>query len=187
MDKRLIILDRDGVINHDSPEYIKNPTEWLPIDGSPQAISKLNNAGYLVVIATNQAGLSRGIFSFEDLHSIHSKMLNTLSQYGGTIDAIFFCPHSPNDQCKCRKPEPGMLIEIKNRFRVDLKNVRFIGDSKRDLLAAEKSGAIPCLVKTGNGLKTINENAKNLKKIPKNTKIFENLEDAVEKILLNAG
>ncbi len=182
MKRSLVILDRDGVINHDSPNYIKTPKEWIAIEGSAQAIAKLNRAGYLVVIATNQAGISRGLFTFEDLHAIHSKMLNTLAQYGGMIDAIFFCPHKPEDHCSCRKPNSGMLDEIKNRFNSDLKNVKFIGDSYSDLIAAQKAGATPWLVLTGNGLKTFEENKKGFKKIPVQTMVFKNLALAVEKL-----
>ncbi len=183
MKKSLIILDRDGVINIDSPEYIKKPEEWLPIEGSYQAIAKLCHAGFSVVIATNQAGINRRLFSFEYLHAIHSKMIDALSQYGGTIDAIFICPHKPDDYCKCRKPKPGLFLEIQSRFQIDLKNVKVIGDSHRDLVAANVAGAIPCLVRTGNGGKTIDEHKKGIKKFPLQTKIYKDLSDAVEKIL----
>ena len=183
MEKRLIILDRDGVINHDSLKYIKTPNEWVPIKGSSHAIAKLTRAGYSVVVATNQAGISRGLFTYEDLHAIHSKMINSLSQYGGVIEGIFFCPHKPKDFCNCRKPEPGMLYEIQNRFKVDLKNVKLIGDSHRDLVAADKAGAIPWLVRTGNGEKTIEEHKKGIKKLPLQTSVFIDLADAVDSLL----
>jgi D-glycero-D-manno-heptose 1,7-bisphosphate phosphatase len=183
MERPLIILDRDGVINVDSPNYVKTPKEWIPINGSSQAIARLSHAGFSVVIATNQAGISRGLFTFEDLHAIHSKMIDTLSQYGGVINAIFFCPHKPEDLCKCRKPEPGLIFEIQSRFKTDLKNVKFIGDSHRDILAANKSGATPWLVRTGNGEKTIKNHKKGIVKLPFNTKIFLDLSDAVKNIL----
>ncbi len=183
MEKPLIILDRDGVINIDSPDYIKTPKEWIPIKGSSEAIAKLTHAGFSVVVATNQAGISKGLFTFQDLHAIHSKMIDTLSQYGGTIDAIFFCPHSPEDLCNCRKPQPGLLYEIQKRFKKDLKDVIFIGDSHRDLIAASDAGASPWLVQTGNGRKTIEDNEKEILKIPPQTKIFIDLSDAVKNIL----
>jgi D-glycero-D-manno-heptose 1,7-bisphosphate phosphatase len=183
MEKPLIILDRDGVINVDSPNYIKTPKEWMPIKGSSEAIAKLSHAGYSIVVATNQAGISRGLFTFEDLHAIHAKMIDTLSQYGGTIDAIFFCPHKPEDLCKCRKPQPGLFYEIQKRFKTDLKNVKLIGDSHRDLVAASQAGALPWLVSTGNGKKTIEDDRKGLKKIPEQTQIFIDLSDAVKNIL----
>ena len=183
MEKPLIILDRDGVINVDSPNYIKCPEEWIPIKGSLEAISKLNQAGYSIVIATNQAGISRGIFTFEDLHAIHSKMIDTLTQYGGNIDAIFFCPHKPSDSCDCRKPKPGLIYEIQNRFKVNLSRVKLIGDSHRDILAANKAGATPVLVSTGNGKKTIEEHKNGTLELPPDTKTFLNLFEAVKNIL----
>lgn len=183
MVKPLIILDRDGVVNIDSPNYIKSPKEWTPIKGSLEAIAKLNQAGFSVVIATNQAGISRGIFTFENLHAIHSKMIDSLTQYGGNIDAIFFCPHNPDDSCECRKPKPGLIYEIRDRFKVNLSHVKFIGDSYRDLLAAKKAGAIPWLVRTGNGNKTIEEHKKGANQLPSNTEIFLDLSDAVKNIL----
>ena len=183
MKKPLIILDRDGVINIDSPNYIKCPKEWIPIKGSLEAIAKLNQAGFSVVVATNQAGISRGIFTFEDLHAIHSKMIDTLTQYGGNIDAIFFCPHNPIDLCECRKPRPGMINEIQVRFKVNLTDVKLIGDSHRDLLAADKAGATPWLVKTGNGQKTIEAHENGTQILPPNTEIFLDLSEAVKTIL----
>ncbi|OQW93685.1 MAG: D-glycero-beta-D-manno-heptose-1,7-bisphosphate 7-phosphatase, partial [Beggiatoa sp. IS2] len=117
---QLIILDRDGVINHDSDEYIKSPEEWKPIAGSLEAIARLNQAGYRVVIATNQSGLTRGLFTLDDLHEIHSKMLKQLADAGGAIEAIFFCPHSQKDNCSCRKPRPGLFYDIANRLGISL-------------------------------------------------------------------
>ena len=183
MEKPLIILDRDGVINVDSPNYIKCPKEWIPIKGSLEAIAKLNQAGFSVVIATNQAGISRGIFAFEDLHAIHSKMIDTLTQYGGIIDAIFFCPHKPEDSCECRKPKPGLIYEIQKRFKINPSSVKLIGDSYRDLMAANKAGVTPWLVSTGNGKKTIEEVRKGTQKLPPDTKIFLDLSEAVKNIL----
>lgn len=154
---KLVILDRDGVINQDSDAYIKNPDEWIPIPGSLKAIAQLNHAGYRVVIATNQSGLARGLFNIDDLNAIHQKMANELTKLGGHIDSILFCPHLPDESCNCRKPQPGMLHSIATRLNMDLADVPFIGDSLKDLQAAESVGAKPILVLTGKGNKTLLE------------------------------
>ena len=146
---RLIILDRDGVINHDSDQFIKSPDEWRPIPGSLEAVARLNHAGYRVVVATNQSGVGRGLLDITMLNSIHERMHKALAQVGGRVDAIFFCPHSADAQCECRKPRPGMLVEIGRRFGVDMTGVPCIGDSPRDLACAEVVGAQPMLVLTG--------------------------------------
>jgi D-glycero-D-manno-heptose 1,7-bisphosphate phosphatase len=150
----LIILDRDGVINRESPEYIKSPEEWLPLPGSLEAIAKLKYAGHQVVVATNQSGIARGLYSEEVLAQIHAKMLQNLDQLGVTLDGIFYCPHQPEDQCNCRKPKTGMLLAIGKQFQADLQEAWCVGDSLRDLQAAVKVGAKPVLVLTGNGEKT---------------------------------
>ncbi len=147
----LVILDRDGVINHDSDDYIKSPDEWQPLPGSLEAIARLCRADYTVVVATNQAGVGRGLFSQEMLIRIHRKMASSIRDKGGRLDSVFFCPHSPADQCGCRKPKPGMLLEISDRLGIGLSGVPVVGDSLRDLEAAEAAGAIPVLVKTGRG------------------------------------
>jgi D-glycero-D-manno-heptose 1,7-bisphosphate phosphatase len=150
---KLIILDRDGVINHDSDAYIKNPDEWQPIDGSLEAIARLNHGGYIVAIASNQSGLARGYFDIDTLTAIHRKMEESLVKIGGHIDAIFFCPHGPDEGCSCRKPKPGMLLDIGQRFNVSLKEVVFIGDSISDIKAATNAEAKAVLVRTGKGEK----------------------------------
>lgn len=150
---KLIVLDRDGVINHDSDDYIKSPDEWKPIDGSLEAIARLNHGGYTVVIASNQSGLARGYFGIETFTAIHKKMDELLAKIGGRIDAVFYCPHGPDDACDCRKPKPGMLLEIGQRFNVPLKEVVFIGDSVSDINAAKNAHAKAMLVRTGKGLK----------------------------------
>ncbi|OQW94348.1 MAG: D-glycero-beta-D-manno-heptose-1,7-bisphosphate 7-phosphatase [Beggiatoa sp. IS2] len=152
---RLVILDRDGVINYDSEEYIKSPDEWRPIPGSLEAIARLNQADYRVVIASNQSGLARGLFTFDDLNQIHDKMFNLLAEVGGDIEAIFFCPHSQKDNCQCRKPRPGLFHNIANRLGISLTNVPVVGDSLRDLQAAIAAGARPILVLTGQGKHTL--------------------------------
>ncbi len=175
---KLIILDRDGVINYDSEQYIRSPEEWRPIPGSLEAIARLNHAGFRVVVATNQSGLGRGLFDTATMVSIHDKLHKALSQMGGRIDAVFFCPHTAESDCDCRKPKPGMLTEIGQRFGVELTGVPCIGDSVRDLQAAEAVGAQPILVLTGKGEKTLREG-----KFPKNTVIFPDLAFAVTALL----
>ena len=151
----LIILDRDGVINHDSEDYIKSPDEWLPIAGSIEAIARLSQADYRIVVATNQAGLGRRLFDLDALMHMHDKMHRLVNEAGGEIEAVVFCPHRPEDGCDCRKPKPGMLLEIAGRFMMDLQDVPFVGDSLRDLQAARAAGAKPVLVRTGNGARTL--------------------------------
>lgn len=152
---KLIILDRDGVINEDSSEFIKSPDEWIPIHGSMEAIALLNQAGYVVVVATNQSGISRKLFDMAILNTIHQKMHTAAQHVGATIDAIFFCPHAADFNCDCRKPKPGMLREIADRYDIDLKGVPVVGDSLRDLQAGFIVGCAPHLVLTGKGQSTI--------------------------------
>ena len=150
----LIILDRDGVINHDSPDYIKAPEEWQALPGSLEAIAQLCRADYRVVVATNQAGVARGVFNLETLNRIHRKMVKSIREKGGRLESIFFCPHGPDDACSCRKPKPGLFLEISQRLGVPLDGVPAVGDSLRDLEAASSAGARSILVQTGNGQET---------------------------------
>jgi len=174
---KLVILDRDGVINHDSDQYIKSPDEWKPIPGSLAAIARLNQAGYRVVVASNQSGIGRGLFETDTLMAIHDKMLKALAQAGGRIDAIFFCPHTNADNCDCRKPKPGMFREIAARFNAELAGVPAIGDSLRDLQVASTVGAQPMLVLTGKGRKTVDDPA-----LPADTLVFPDLAAAAAHI-----
>lgn len=151
---KLVILDRDGVINQDSAQFIKNPDEWIPIPGSLEAIALLNQAGFRIALATNQSGISRGLFDMATLNAIHEKMQRAIAQCGGRIDALFYCPHTAEEHCACRKPKPGMLEEIGRRFAVDLTNTPSVGDSLRDLQASAAVGAQPILVLTGKGRET---------------------------------
>ena len=171
-----ILLDRDGVINHDSDAFIKSPEEWQPIEGSLDAIVLLNRHGYKIAVITNQSGLARGLFDEAMLGKIHEKMQQMVEEKGGKIDAIYVCPHGPSDGCNCRKPKPGMLESFANEHNVNLKDIAFIGDSLRDMQAAQAVGASPILVKTGKGQKTLIENP-NL-----NIPVFENLYDAAKQI-----
>jgi D-glycero-D-manno-heptose 1,7-bisphosphate phosphatase len=151
---KLVILDRDGTINVDSPDYIKSPAEWQPIPGALEAVARLHQADYRVVVATNQSGIGRGLFDTQALFAIHEKLQRALGQVGGRIDAFFFCPHKADDKCRCRKPQPGMLTEVARRFNVPIEDVFMVGDSRKDLDAAVAAGARPVLVLTGNGAKT---------------------------------
>lgn len=152
---KLIVLDRDGVINFDSDQFIKNPEEWRPIPGSLEAIARLNQADYRVVVATNQSGIGRGLFDMAMLNAIHDKMHKACALVGARIDAIFFCPHTNESHCQCRKPKSGMLEEIAARYNLsNLAGVPAVGDSLRDLQAAVPLGAQPYLVLTGKGTRT---------------------------------
>ena len=175
---KLVILDRDGVVNEDSDSYIKSPAEWRPIPGSLEAIARLNYAGYHVVLATNQSGVGRGLFEVSTLNAIHDRMHRALAQIGGRIDAIFFCPHGADAGCKCRKPLPGLLDEIAGRFNVDLRGVPSVGDALRDLQAAAAVGAAPMLVLTGKGRKTQEAGG-----LPEGTQVFDDLAEAVRAIV----
>lgn len=173
---KLIVLDRDGVINEDSPNYVRSPEEWHAIPGSLEAIAKLNNHGYKVVVATNQSGVGRGYYSLETLDEIHNKMLKELQNAGGKIDHIFFCPHTPEDNCECRKPKPGLLLQAANKFDVDPSEMVMIGDSTRDILSAKNCGAKSIFVKTGYKKEDLIEAEKN--KIP----AFASLAEAADYI-----
>ena len=175
---KLVILDRDGVINIDSDQYIKSPEEWKPIPGSLEAIALLNQSGFRVVICTNQSGIGRGLFEMDTLNAIHDKMIRALAVLGGHVDAIFFCPHTAVDQCDCRKPKPGMFLQIEERFNVSLDGVPAVGDSLRDLQAASAIGAKPMLVLTGKGKKTAAD-----PELPKRTLTFPDLAAAVVHII----
>ena len=175
---KLIILDRDGVINVDSAQFIKSPAEWKPIPGSIEAIARLNQAGYRVVVATNQSGIGRGLFDMGTLSAINDKMVEMVFRQGGRIDAIFFCPHTADQKCHCRKPDTGMFEDIAARFKVGLEGVPTIGDSLRDLEAGVKVGCLPILVLTGKGKKT-----KDAGGLPKGTCVFADLADAVRQLV----
>ncbi len=152
---QLVILDRDGVINEDSDEYIKSVDEFVPLPGSLAAIARLNRAGYTVAVATNQSGIGRGLFDLAALAAMHDKLARLLAQEGGRIDHIFYCPHAPDDGCDCRKPLPGLMRQIAGHYAVPLTGVPVIGDSLRDLEAARAVGARPILVRSGKGERTL--------------------------------
>ena len=175
---KCVILDRDGVINHDSDQFIKSPAEWKPIAGSLEAIARLNQAGYRVVVATNQSGVGRGLFDMATLNAIHAKMHKLAAQAGGRIDAVFFCPHAADSKCNCRKPKPGLFQEIGSRLHVDLKATYAIGDALRDIQAAQSAGARPMLVRTGKGMRTLEGG-----QLPAGVPVYDDLLQAVGAIL----
>jgi len=175
---KLVILDRDGVINFDSDVYIKTPDEWKAIPGSTEAIARLSEAGYTVCIATNQAALERGLFNVDTLEAIHDKMRRSVESLGGRISGIFYCPHAPETNCDCRKPRPGLLLRISREFGVPLNDVPFIGDSQKDLDAAASAGARPMLVRTGHGRET-----EQMNNLPAGTAVFDDLASAAEALI----
>jgi D-glycero-D-manno-heptose 1,7-bisphosphate phosphatase len=175
---KLIILDRDGVINRDSDDFIKSPDEWVPLPGSLEAIARLNQAGYRVAVATNQSGVARGLFNMVALNAIHQKLHASAQQIGADVDAIFFCPHAAADNCDCRKPKSGMLRAIGKRFDTSLKGVPTVGDSLRDLQAGYVLGCTPYLVLTGKGEKTRDKGG-----LPPGTQIFKDLAAVVDHLL----
>ena len=167
---QLIILDRDGVINFDSDQFIKNPEEWKPIPGSLEAIARLNQAGYRAVVATNQSGIGRGLFDMQMLNAIHDKMHKACAMVGARIEAVFYCPHTADSHCQCRKPRTGMLEEIAARYNIGLAGVPAVGDSLRDLQSAATMGAQPYLVLTGKGFRTQAAGG-----LPEGTQVFASL------------
>lgn len=175
---KLIILDRDGVINFDQESFIKSPEEWVPIEGSLEAIARLNQADYHVVVATNQSGVARGLLDLATLNAIHHKMHAAALAVGARIDAIFFCPHSANENCDCRKPRTGMFQEIAKRYAIPLKGVPSVGDSLRDLQASYLAGCIPYLVLSGKGQATRDSGG-----LPPGTSIYPNLAAVVDTLL----
>ena len=177
---QLIILDRDGVINEDSDAFIKSPSEWKPVRGSLEAIARLHRAGWRVVVATNQSGIARKLFDLDTLARIHETMHGRVIETGGLIEAVFFCPHGPDDRCSCRKPLPGMFHDIAARLRIKLQDVPAVGDSLRDIQAAQAAGATPLLVRTGKGSATVNH-----PDLDPSVPVYNDLYAAVDHLLAN--
>ena len=184
MSAKLVLLDRDGVINHDSDDYIKNEDEWIPLPGSIEAITLLSRAGFIVCVATNQSGLARGLFDEYALARMHELMCTLVEESGGRVDAIFYCPHSPDDDCDCRKPKPGLLNQIETQFSQTVLDAWFIGDSEKDIDAALAKGCKPILVLTGKGNLTSDSlDAKKLSHIL----VFDNLLSATKFVISEQG
>lgn len=180
---KLCILDRDGTINIDRDDFVKSAKEWLPLPGALEAIARLNHAGWHVVLASNQSGLGRGLFDMAALNGIHAKMHQQLAAVGGRVDAVFFCPHTPQDQCRCRKPLPGLLEQIRDRYGLtDLHGVPMVGDSLRDLQAGEAMGCELHLVLTGKAEALRNQPLP--ANYPPNTRVHETLDAWVDAVLI---
>ncbi|WP_372763959.1 D-glycero-beta-D-manno-heptose 1,7-bisphosphate 7-phosphatase [Litorivivens sp.] len=177
----LVLLDRDGVINEDSDNYIRSAEEWIPVSGSIEAIARLSQAGYRVGVCTNQSGLARGYFSAEDLSAMHRKMCALVGACGGQIDGIFFCPHLPDENCDCRKPLPGLIDQAAAAFGCSVKGAPFVGDSIKDLQAAIARDCQPVLVKTGKGEKSAAQLSEHTSL--SHTRVFANLAAFVEDLL----
>lgn len=187
MADRAVILDRDGVINQDAETYIKSLAEWIPLPGSIEAIVRLSHAGYRIAIATNQSGIARGLLPLSELLKMHQRLRNLVAAQGGRIEMIAFCPHAPDEACRCRKPQPGLLEEIASRLSIGLTGVPFVGDSMGDIRAAHAVGAVPYLVRTGKGERTLaslgeDENRSLLAEV----QVYADL-DAVADALLQSG
>lgn len=175
---KLIVLDRDGVINYDSDDYIKSVDEWIPLPGSLEAIARLNRAGYTVTVATNQSGIARGYYDLDALQAMHAKLRTGLAELGGELGMIAYCPHGPDDGCDCRKPLPGMLNQIATHYGVSMESVPVVGDSLRDLEAAMAVGAHPVLVRTGKGERTLAKGG-----LPDDLEIYDDLAQYVDQFL----
>ncbi|QIH05341.1 D-glycero-beta-D-manno-heptose 1,7-bisphosphate 7-phosphatase [Pseudomonas sp. BIOMIG1BAC] len=176
---KLLILDRDGVINHDSDAYIKSVAEWIPLPGSIEAIAQLSKAGWTVAIATNQSGIARGYYDLATLDAMHARLRELVAQQGGEVGLIVYCPHGPDEGCDCRKPKPGMLRTIAEHYRTGLNGLWFVGDSLSDLEAAKAVDCQPILVKTGKGEKTLG------KTLPVGTLIFDDLAAIAAELIHN--
>ncbi|WLH76557.1 D-glycero-beta-D-manno-heptose 1,7-bisphosphate 7-phosphatase [Pseudomonas fluorescens] len=176
---KLLILDRDGVINYDSDAYIKSVAEWIPLPGSIEAIAQLSKAGWTVAIATNQSGIARGYYDIATLDAMHARLRSLVTAQGGEVGLVVYCPHGPDEGCECRKPKPGMLKTIAEHYNVPLAGLWFVGDSLGDLEAAKAVDSQPVLVKTGKGEKT---QAKNL---PVGTLIFDDLAAVAAELINN--
>jgi D-glycero-D-manno-heptose 1,7-bisphosphate phosphatase len=179
MIERLVIVDRDGVINEDSDEYIKGPEEWKPLPGSIDALSRLYHGGYRVCVVSNQSGLARGLFGLAELNAMHKKLRDLLAGQGAQVEMIAFCPHLPNDRCNCRKPRPGLLLTVGDRLGLSLRGIPYIGDSITDVMAARAAQMAPWLVRTGRGEATLERDGSCLDDV----RVFANLSGAVDALL----
>lgn len=182
---KLVILDRDGVINEDSDSFIKSPEEWVPIEGSIAAIARLHQAGFRIVITTNQSGIGRGLFGVDELEAMHKKMIRLINEAGGEVAGVFFCPHHPDDNCQCRKPNVGLIDQLETAMAVSAAGAVVIGDSLRDLQSGIKKGCLPILVKTGKGLKTLSLLAQHPEEMLKQTLVFDDLAQAADYVITN--
>lgn len=180
---KLVIIDRDGTINEDRDDYVKSHEEWVPIPGSLEALVRLHQAGWHVVIATNQSGLGRGLFDMATLNAMHQKMAEMLARMGGRIDAIFFCPHAPEENCDCRKPRPGLFHQIAQRYGIELAGVPSVGDTLRDVQAGHAAGCAPHLVLTGKSVALSEQDLQHMHGLVPGLKVHADLSAFVEDLL----
>jgi len=183
LSRRLVILDRDGVINHDSDDFVRTPAEWLPINGSIEAIASLSNAGFTVAVATNQSGIGRKLIDKPALDAMHEKLRSLVNDAGGDVDRIVYCPHHPDDGCECRKPAPGLYRQLSRQYGVPLDGVPIVGDTERDLLAARAVNGRPILVLTGNGAQT----AADLQQRGDDVETFADLDAVATRLIAEIG
>ena len=179
---KTILLDRDGVINHDAADYVKSADEWLPIEGSLEAIARLNHAGWRAYVVSNQSGIGRGLFGVEALGEMQAKMQNMLQALGGQVESLSFCPHPPDEKCRCRKPGPGLLEDLAGRLRLDLRGVPFVGDTMKDVGAATAVAARPILVRTGKGRETLRR-----KDFPGDVPVYDDLAAVADALLADTS
>lgn len=177
--KRFVILDRDGVINEDSDDYVRSASQWIPIPGSIEAIAALTCAGFRIAVVSNQSGLARGLFDLGALNAMHRKLRDLTSLRGGRLEMILFCPHGPADHCGCRKPQIGLLKQVATRATLNLDGLPFIGDSLGDVRAARQAGMVPILVKTGKGKRTISAGGSDLTGV----QVFDDLKAAADELI----
>jgi D-glycero-D-manno-heptose 1,7-bisphosphate phosphatase len=180
---KLVILGRDGILNHYRDDHVKAAAEWLPIDGALEAVSRLNHAGWHTVVATNQAGIGRGMIDMASVNAVHAEMNRKLLAQGGRLDAVFFCPHTPEEQCACRKPLPGMMQDIGRRYGVDLHSVPMVGDTVRDVQAAVAAGCEPHLVRSGRAAALTEEQLQQLLEQAPSTQVHASLSAFAEHLL----
>jgi D-glycero-D-manno-heptose 1,7-bisphosphate phosphatase len=183
---RLVILGRDGILNVYREDHVKSPDEWEPIPNALEAVARLNHAGWHTVVATNQAGIGRGMIDMSSINAVHQRMMQRLAEVGGRLDAVFFCPHTPEDNCDCRKPKPGLMKQIAQRYGIELRTVPMVADTLRDLLAARAAGCEPHLVRTGRAAALTDAQVVEMVQQVPMTEVHDDLSDFVDFILERA-
>jgi D-glycero-D-manno-heptose 1,7-bisphosphate phosphatase len=183
---RLVILGRDGILNVYREDHVKSPDEWEPIPGALEAVARLNHAGWHTVVATNQAGIGRGMIDMASINTVHQRMMQRLAEVGGRVDAVFFCPHTPEDNCECRKPKPGLMKQIAQRYGIELRTVPMVVDTLRDLQAARAAGCEPHLVRTGRAAALTDAQVVEMVQQVPATEVHDDLSDFAEFLLTRA-
>ncbi|HEX6723236.1 MAG TPA: D-glycero-beta-D-manno-heptose 1,7-bisphosphate 7-phosphatase [Burkholderiaceae bacterium] len=183
---RLVILGRDGILNAYREDHVKAPDEWQPLPGALEAVARLNHAGWHTVVATNQAGIGRGMIDMASINAVHQHMMQRLHEVGGRLDAVFFCPHTPEDDCECRKPKPGLMKQIAQRYGIELRTVPMVADTLRDLQAARAAGCEPHLVRTGRAAALTDRQVVEIVQQVPTTEVHDSLGDFVDFLLERA-